>query len=126
MTPRAADTAPAADIPWANTVALCGRLTGLPEPVALTSGDPLWRFRVTVARPPTRDAARTAVDAVDCATTDRRVADRLGRLAVGSVVDVSGRLQRRFWRAGGAVASRYEVVVDRAKVVRRAADALSA
>lgn len=112
------------EVPWQNSVTLCGRLTAGPEPVELPSGDPLWRFRVTVERPGPRrkaggDPPRRVVDAVDCATSQARLALRLERLAVGAVVEVGGVLTRRFWRSAAGPASRYEVVVDRVTAVRR-------
>ena len=112
------------EVPWQNSVTLCGRLTAGPEPVELPSGDPLWRFRVTVERPAPRrkardDPPRRVVDAVDCSTSLARLATRLERLDVGAVVEVSGMLTRRFWRSAAGPASRYEVVVDRVAAVRR-------
>lgn len=113
------------EVPWQNSVTLCGRLTAGPEPVELPSGDALWRFRVTVERPPLRrpkgstEPVRRTVDAVDCSTGVAKLASRLERLPVGSIVEVGGMLTRRFWRSAGGPASRYEVVVDRVAVVRK-------
>ncbi|MHA3702483.1 single-stranded DNA-binding protein [Jatrophihabitans sp. YIM 134969] len=134
MSPRTAtaeSARPDAAVPWQNTVVLCGRLTAGPEPVELPSGDPLWRFRVTVERPTGRtaragEASRRVVDAVDCSTGLPKVAQRLERLAVGSPIEVSGMLTRRFWRSAGGPASRYEVVVDRVTAVRRSTTRASA
>lgn len=130
-TAAAASPSPSAapEVPWQNRVVLCGRLTGPVAPVDLPSGDPLWRFRVTVERPADPSATRAdgtprrIVDAVDCATAAAKLAGRLERLGVGSVLEVEGVLTRRFWRSAGGPASRYEVVVDRVKVVRRIAAA---
>ena len=116
------------EIPWRNEVALCGRLSAVPEPVALPSGDPLWRFRVCVERPMVTGRRGTSVrsprglvDAVDCSTSVARIAARLGSAGVDSLVEIDGVLTRRFWRAAGAPASRYEVVARTARVVRRGA-----
>lgn len=124
------------EVPWHNEVVLCGRLTSGPLAVALPSGDPLWRFRISVERLPVRGpgsrstatraagsaatGARRTVDAVDCSTSRPQIASRLGALPESSVVEAKGTLTRRFWRAaGGAPASRYEVVVHTVRVVRR-------
>ena len=45
----------------------------------------------------------------------------VSRWAAGDVVEVTGELHRRFFSAGGAVASRVEVEVSSGKVRRRAA-----
>ncbi len=97
-----------------NTVHLVGRVTSLDPPRTLPSGDVVHGVRVTVGR----DArARPGVDALDVAcwsAVTRRVA---GRLEVGDRVEVDGSLRRRFFRAGGAPASRYEVEARRLRRV---------
>lgn len=121
MSPRRTTDDPA----WHNSVELRGRLSAAPEPVELPSGDPLWRFRVSVPRPEALRPAsgRVVVDAVDCSTTAEKLVARLERAQVGAVVEVSGVLTRRFWRAAGVPTSRYEVVVDRVRVAARRAAA---
>ncbi|MGL4743513.1 MAG: single-stranded DNA-binding protein [Phycicoccus sp.] len=107
-----------------NTVLLLGRVTASGEPRTLPSGDTVRMLRVVVPRPASSGAARgragrprRAVDTIDvaCWTAGvRRVADRL---SIDDEVEVEGSLRRRFYRAGGAVASRYEVEARRLRRV---------
>lgn len=115
------------EVPWRNEVVLCGRLTSGPLPVELPSGDPWWRFRVSVRRDRRAVRARSAdpsprqvVDAVDCATGLTRVVTKLEKLPLGATVQVEGVLTRRFWRGPAGPASRYEVVVTRVQLIASA------
>jgi single-strand DNA-binding protein len=107
-----------------NDVVLVGRLAAPADERELPSGDRLVSFRVVVGRPDVRPAVegvrRTTVDALEC--TAWRADVRRSALAwqPGDVVEVTGALRRRFWRAGGGPASRVEVEVARARRVRRA------
>lgn len=109
-----------------NDVTLVGRLAAPAEERTLPSGTVLVTFRVIVGRPPPAKPGlpRTpTVDTIDCVAgnaTARRTA--LGWLT-GDVVEVSGALRRRFWRAGTGAASRTEVEVARARRLARAAPA---
>lgn len=99
-----------------NEVFLRGRLAADPSVRTLPSGAELWSFRLTVARPP-EDSVR--VDSIDCATFDGRVRRCLQRAEVGDVLEVTGRLHRRFWRSEAGLGSRYEVVVATARQLKR-------
>lgn len=99
--------------PSVNEVRLVGRLAATPASRELPSGDVVTILRLVVGRP--RSAQRTAraptTDTVDCAVWTARVRQRAERLEPGSVIEVVGSLRRRFWRAAGGPASRYEVEV---------------
>lgn len=99
-----------------NSVRLRGRLAADPTVRTLPSGDELCSFRITVARPP---GERVRVDTIDCATLRSRVRRTLEGSAPGDRLEVSGRLRRRFWRAPGGLSSRYEVLVEAARVTSR-------
>lgn len=107
-----------------NEVLLVGRVSAAPEERTLPSGDVLLSWRVVVDRAPSNRAAApraVTVDVVDCvawAAGPRRTA---GSWALGDVVQVEGALRRRFWRAPGGAASRYEVEVLTGRRLRRAA-----
>jgi len=105
-----------------NEVRLVGRVSGAPQQRALPSGDELWSFRVVVPRPPA-DRSRQAVDALECVAWSARVRRSVARWSDGDLVEVTGSIRRRFYRAGGATASRVEVEATRARVIRRAATA---
>jgi single-strand DNA-binding protein len=90
-----------------NEVRLVGRVSGAPESKELPSGDVVVQLRVVVGRPPSE--RKTQVDTIDvsCWTpTARRAALRQRE---GDVVEVSGALRRRFYRAGATTQSRYDV-----------------
>lgn len=109
------------DIPGANEVRLVGRLSGAPEERVLPSGDRLWSFRVVVAREPPR--GRQSVDALECVAWSARVRRSVARWDDGDVVELTGALRRRFYRAGAATVSRVEVEAIRGRLIRRAANA---
>lgn len=112
-----------------NDVVLVGRLGGDIVPRSLPSGDELVAFRVIVRRAPGRAQATAStrrreptVDTVDCAVRTAALRRSVGRWCPGDLVEVHGSLRRRFWRAGGMLASRYEVEVTRARRLRRATE----
>lgn len=114
----ARETGTSAAIPSYSTVTLRGRLRGVSR-VELPSGDEAVTFRVVVDRPVRErgPSGRVLVDALECIAWSAQARRRLLSYDDGVVVEVEGVLQRRFWRAGAAPASRTEVV---ARVVRRA------
>jgi single-strand DNA-binding protein len=118
MSALAEDTEPALEP--VNEVRLVGRLSGDPTLVELSSGDELWTFRVVVTRPDGPARSRQASDTLDCAVWGGRVKRSVPGWATGDVVEVAGALRKRFFRAGGATASRTEVDVTRGRVIRRA------
>src|SRR3954451_22915285 len=103
----------------ANEVRLVGRLSRAPEERVLPSGDAVWTFRVVVPRP-AGDRSRQRVDALECAVWGGRVRASLPTWAADDVVEVSGRLRRRFFSTGGPPVSVVEVEVTSGRVVRRA------
>lgn len=107
-----------AEVAMCNEVRLVGRVSRVPEERVLPSGDAVWTFRVVVPRAPGR--SRQAVDAIECAAWSARARRSVSGWSAGDVVEVRGALQRRFFRAGGAVASRVEVEMSAGRVIRRA------
>ncbi len=87
-----------------NVVILRGRLSRDPSTRTLPSGDDLVTLEVTIR--PTSGPTETVPVAWPHA------ASRAERLSAGSDVLVTGRVRRRFFRAGGATASRTEVLAD--------------
>ncbi len=104
-----------------NEVRLVGRVSGAPQQRVLPSGDELWTFRVVVPRPPAD--RRQPVDALECVAWSARTRRSVSRWADGDLVEVSGSVRRRFYRAGGATVSRVEVEAAKARVIRRAMSA---
>lgn len=101
---------------YVNQVRLVGRVTATGEARELPSGDTVHTLRVVVPRETRRDGERSGVDTIDVACWGAGVRRSAARLSVEDHVEVEGALRRRFFRAGGAVASRYEV---EARTVRR-------
>ena len=105
-----------------NSVVLVGRVSAAAESRELPSGDEVATFRLVVDRPPTRTGAasarRRAVDAIDIACWTARTRRNALRLRPDDTVRVEGALRRRFFRAGGAAASRYEVEAASVRIVR--------
>jgi single-strand DNA-binding protein len=105
----------------ANEVRLLGRVSGAPESRVLPSGDEIWTFRVVVAR--ARPRGRQTVDALECVAWSARTRRSVATWGDGDIVEVAGALRRRFYRAGGATASRVEVELERGRLIRRAGSA---
>ena len=104
-----------------NEVRLVGRVSQTPEERVLPSGDVLWTFRVVVPRATVRNGSRQAVDALDCAVWGGRVRRSVASWVEGDLVEVTGAVRKRFFRAGGAAASRVEIEVSGGRLIRRAA-----
>ena len=97
-----------------NEVRLVGpAVRSAPEERVLPSGDALWTFRRGRCRaPPARTGPRQSGRRARVRGLGRPGAPLGGRRwAAGDVVEVAGALRRRFFRAGGAAASRVEVEV---------------
>jgi single-strand DNA-binding protein len=106
----------------ANEVRLVGRLSRDPELRTLPSGDALWTFRVVVPRPDP-GPSRAVVDALDCSVWSGRPRRTVATWRAGDLVEVTGAVRRRFFRAGGGAVSRVEIEVSAARVIRRRASA---
>lgn len=124
MAARAAQVDEPAPAQGRNEVVLVGRVSGDPEERELPSGDALVVWRVVVERPVPRRAAPAGVraptvDTLDCVAWTAPVRRTARGLADGDVVAVEGALRRRFWRAGGAAASRTEVEVEQLRRLSR-------
>lgn len=105
----------------ANEVLLRGRVSGVPEERVLPSGDRLVTFRVVVARD--RPRGRQSVDTLECVAWSAQSRRSVARWRDGDVVEVTGSLRRRFYRAGAGTVSRVEVETTRGRIIRRATTA---
>jgi single-strand DNA-binding protein len=107
----------------ANEVRLRGRLAAAPRLRELPSGDTVWNLRVVVGRPPLapgQERPRQRVDSLECAVWSGRLKSQVEKWDAGDLVEVTGALRRRFFRAGGTSASRVEVELTGGRRVRRA------
>jgi single-strand DNA-binding protein len=107
---------------WVNEVRLVGRVSGVGEQRELPSGDAVVQLRVVVPRPAGAGSSASSggsrVDTIDVACWTARTRRSALRLADGATVEVSGALRRRFFRAGAATVSRYEVEASRLAAFR--------
>lgn len=108
-----------------NEVRLVGRVSAEPEVREMPSGDLLVTWRLIVDRRPPRRTAPAGtraptVDTLDCAAWSAAVRRTARGLAAGDVVEVSGALRKRFWRAGAGASSRTEVEVGAVRRLARA------
>jgi single-strand DNA-binding protein len=101
---------------WVNEVRLLGRVSADPQQRELPSGDLMIQLRVVVPRS-VGGGGPTRVDTLEVACWTARTRRTAGRLREGDVVEVEGALRRRFYRAGAATVSRYEV--EAARLARR-------
>lgn len=88
---------------------IVGRLGSRVTRRELPSGDEITVFSVVIDRPRNAVRGQVKVDTIACQASRARVADRVSRLEPGTLVRVEGSLRRRFWRAGGSLASAMEV-----------------
>jgi single-strand DNA-binding protein len=106
-----------------NEVRLVGRVSQAPEERVLPSGDSVWTFRLVVPRPPGASRSRQQVDALECAVWSGRARRSVGGWHADDVVEVTGAVRRRFFKTASGAASRVEVEVAGARVIRRAGSA---
>ncbi len=70
-----------------------------------------WTLRVP------RGFDRAGSDLIDCVALDDELQERALVWPVGSVLEVTGAIRRRFFRSGGRTATRVEVEADRAELI---------
>jgi single-strand DNA-binding protein len=92
-----------------NSIFLRGILPAQAQERVLANGTEVAIFQVVVQRP---EGAGAKSDTLDCACSAANLRRQVARYAEGDRIEVIGRLQRRFWRGTGGVASRYEVEVE--------------
>jgi single-strand DNA-binding protein len=100
-----------------NLAIVRGCLSSDPVSRELPSGDTLWSYEISVRRP------EQPTDTVPVVLVGGRPP---ARLAAGDHVVAIGRVRRRFFRVGGATASRTEVVADHLVATRSRARAEAA
>lgn len=107
-----------------NEVTLVGRVAADAEQREMPSGDLLGVCRLIVSREEVKvlptGRKGSSVDVVDLAAWTPKARRAMGRWRAGDEVAVAGALRRRFYRAGGATASRVEVEISSGRLVRRA------
>jgi len=106
-----------------NEVRLVGRVSAPPERRALPSGDEVVSFRVIVRRPESAYRGTQRVDVLECVVWGGRAKRTVEGWRADDVVEVSGAIRRRFFRSGSGAASRIDVEVRTARLIRRSANA---
>lgn len=92
-----------------NDVALRGWVTTIASERELPSGDLVVQFRIAITRP------EGGVDTIDLESWSAKTRRTASSLKDGEWVEISGSIRRRFWRSGGALASRWQVVTTEIK-----------
>lgn len=105
----------------ANEVRLVGRISQPAQGRVLPSGDRVTGFRVVVPRP--ARASRPGSDSLACSAWTARTRRTVERWQVGDWVELEGAIRSRFYRGETGPASIVEIEVDRARLIRRAANA---
>lgn len=103
-----------------NEVHIVGRVSSAPEARTLRDGE-LMVWRVAVERPRPPGEPRRS-DWLTCTTAEADLGATVRDLRVGDVVELHGRLRRRFWRSRQGPVTPLEVEVSGAAVVRPARD----
>lgn len=99
-----------------NEVRIVGRVSSAPEVRALRDGElVVWRVAVERPRPP-GEPRRS--DWLTCTTAEPGLGATARDLRVGDVVELHGRLRRRFWRSRQGPVTPLEVEVSGAVVLR--------
>ena len=101
--------------PSMSEVRLVGRLGAQVQDRVLPSGDEITVFSIVVDRAVRDVRGRTRIDTIACVATQSSVASRVRALEGGQLVEATGVLRRRFWRAGAGLGSAMEVDVRRIK-----------
>lgn len=92
-----------------NDVALRGWVTTIASERELPSGDLVVQFRIAISRP------EGGVDTIDLESWSAKTRRTASSLKDGEWVEISGSIRRRFWKSGGALASRWQVVTSEIK-----------
>ena len=92
-----------------NDVALRGWVTTIASERELPSGDLVVQFRIAITRP------EGGVDTIDLESWSAKTRRTASSLKDGEWVEISGSIRRRFWKSGGALASRWQVVTTEIK-----------
>lgn len=103
----------------ANSVRLVGRLGAEATETTLPSGSVVASFRVVIDRPPQHESGQR-VDALECTAWTSRVRRSARSWRKGDLVEVEGAIRRRFFATATGRASRVEIEVSAARMVRRA------
>jgi single-strand DNA-binding protein len=86
-----------------NSIQLLGRVSGEAIERELPSGDKVVTFRMVVPR------EESGSDTIDVAAWSGRTRRSALSLVSDQMIRIEGSLRRRFYRASGALVSRYEV-----------------
>lgn len=105
-----------------NEVRLVGRVAAMGQERIMPSGDVVVTFRLVVERSAKeRRPGGPRVDALECSAWAQGLRRTALRWGAGDVVEVSGRLRRRFQRSPAGPTSRWEVEVQSARRLYRSA-----
>lgn len=105
-----------------NMVRLVGRVGAPAVESDLPSGDTIAAFRLIVVRPEGHGSTQR-VDTLDCTAWTGRVRRSARTWRKDDVVEVEGAIRRRFFSTAAGRASRVDIEVSGARLLRRAPSA---
>jgi single-strand DNA-binding protein len=105
-----------------NAVHLVGRVGAEPVETELPSGDTITSFRVIVGRPEGHGSTQR-VDTLDCTAWTGRARRSARTWRKDDLVEVEGAVRRRFFATSTGRASRVDIEVSAARLIRRAPSA---
>jgi single-strand DNA-binding protein len=111
----------AGGVEYVNEVRLVGRLMAEPTERHFADGESVVNLRMVVDRPPGPSRERQKSDSIDLAIWRGTAKSRVMKWGHDDVIEVTGTLQRRYFRLGGVTTARSEIEVATAKRLRRAA-----
>ncbi|UUZ58993.1 single-stranded DNA-binding protein [Nocardioides sp. B-3] len=101
---------------------LIGRVSGEAAEKTLPSGTVISAFRVVTDRPPGHDSGQL-VDTLECTARTARVRRSTRSWRKGDPVEVEGAVRRNFFATAAGKASRVDIEVRSARMIRRAPSA---
>lgn len=107
------------DVETTNNVRLVGRVSAEAAEKTLPSGAVISSFRMVTDRPHGHESAQR-VDALDCTAWTARLRRSTRSWRKGDLVEVEGAVRRNFFATAAGKASRVEIEVSAARMVRRA------
>ncbi|MEO5665779.1 MAG: single-stranded DNA-binding protein [Nocardioides sp.] len=108
-----------AEVETINSVRLVGRVSGEVAEKTLPSGSVISSFRVVTDRPTAHESGQR-VDTLECTAWTARLRRSTRSWRRGDVVEVEGAVRRNFFATATGKASRVDIEVSAARMIRRA------
>jgi single-strand DNA-binding protein len=107
------------EVETVNSVRLVGRVSGEAAEKTLPSGSVISSFRLVTDRPQGHDSGQR-VDTLECTAWTARLRRSTRSWRKGDLVEVEGAVRRNFFATAAGKASRVDIEVSAARMIRRA------